>query len=173
MFTVAWIEGAAHLVWMFDFYKGVLCYGRSAKDHPLHGPPPPRGVVDWVPRGVEQDGAGQLRAAWVEAVATRPSYQGRGLGRAVMRRVADEIRDYDLGALTARVVPFYERLGWELWRGAVTIRTDGGHFRAPDEPLMILRVVDTPPLDLAGRLAIGGREGASSSAHFGHRRPAV
>ena len=41
VFTVAWVEGAAHVYWMFDFFNRVYCYGRSAKDHPLHGPPPP------------------------------------------------------------------------------------------------------------------------------------
>lgn len=116
------------------------------------------GHACWVPRRLEPDGSGPLRAAWVEAVATRPSHQGQGVGRALMRRVADEIQDYDLGALTAAVVPFYERLGWEAWRGVATLRTDGGPPRSPGEPVMILRVRGTPPLDLDARLAIEGRE---------------
>ncbi len=45
VFTVAWIGGATHVYWLFDFFDRVLCLGRSAKCQPLYGPHPPNAPV--------------------------------------------------------------------------------------------------------------------------------
>ena len=79
------------------------------------------------PRAWLQPGPGRpLRTAYVEAVATAPSFQRRGYASAVMRRIAAEIAGYELGALSKGSHSFYERLGWERWRGPLAIRTDEG-----------------------------------------------
>ena len=63
-------------------------------------------------------GAAAERAGYVEAVAVRPPLQRRGLGSAVMAALAPLIRDrFDLGVLSSGEWSFYERLGWERWRG--------------------------------------------------------
>src|SRR4029450_7190016 len=54
----------------------------------------------WVDRVLQVADGVRLRSAYVEAVATTPASQRRGFGTGVMRRVADEIRDYSLGALS-------------------------------------------------------------------------
>ena len=53
----------------------------------------------WIPRTLTYNGM-PLRCAYVEAVATEPRHQGHGYASAVLRALAAEISDYDLGALS-------------------------------------------------------------------------
>jgi aminoglycoside 2'-N-acetyltransferase I len=98
----------------------------------------------WVERALQAGDGSCLRTAYVEAVATTPAFQRRGFGTRVMRRLASEIRDYDLGALSPSDERFYGRLGWEAWRGPLFIRTATGIEATPDEGVMILRLGKTP-----------------------------
>jgi aminoglycoside 2'-N-acetyltransferase I len=86
-----------------------------------------------VERVLELDGR-PLRTGYVEAVATLPDRQGRGLGSQLMREVTAFIGcTYELGALCTGVVGFYERLGWRLWPGRTGVRTGGGVKPTPEE----------------------------------------
>ena len=114
-----------------------------------------------VTRTLEIDGT-PIRTGYVEAVATWPRHQGRGYGTLVMREISDVIRSsYPLGALATGVPEFYERLGWERWRGPTSVRTSNGIERTPDDDggIMILRTPVSPPLDLAAPIACDWREG--------------
>ncbi len=113
----------------------------------------------WVTRWLQPGELGLLCTAYVEAVATAPDRQGQGYGSAVMRRVALEIAGYELGALSPARPHFYERLGWEPWRGPTAIRTAEGLLHTPDEEVMILRTPRTPALDLDALLTGEWREG--------------
>lgn len=115
--------------------------------------------AEWVTRWLQPEGQELLRTAYVEAVATAPEYQGRGFATAVMKEVAAQIVSYDLGALSPFDVAYYERLGWELWRGPLAIRTENGLLSTPDEEVMILRLAGTPNLDLSSRLTAEWRDG--------------
>ena len=117
------------------------------------------GHACWVKRSLQPGAEPPLRTAYVEAVATNPTHQGRGIGGRVMRRLAEEIRDYDLGALSPAVESFYVRLGWEAWRGPTAIRREQGLKRTPDDEIMILRTAQTPPLDLDAPISAEWREG--------------
>ena len=91
-----------------------------------------------------------VRTGYVEAVATTPAAQGRGLGTIVMRDVTAYVRaEYELGALGTGVHRFYERLGWETWRGPSAVRTVEGLVRTPEDDgyIMVLRTGTSPPLD--------------------------
>ena len=114
----------------------------------------------WVDRALQVGHGATLRAAYVEAVATRPAFQRHGFGTELLRRVAYEIRDYDLGALSPSDERFYARLGWEPWRGPLFIRTASGLEATPDEGVMILRLEKTPAdLDLDSSLSAEWRPG--------------
>jgi aminoglycoside 2'-N-acetyltransferase I len=114
----------------------------------------------WVTRWLQVDDNPVLRTAYVEGVATDKEYRTRGYGTTIMNRLAQEIQDYELGALSPFSVAYYERLGWELWHGPLYIRTDTGLVRTPrDGDVMILLTSNTPDLDLYAPLSAEWREG--------------
>ena len=112
----------------------------------------------WIERTLDYNDT-RLRSAYVELVATDPAYQRRGYGSAVLQALAQAITDYDLGALSPSEPDFYARLGWELWQGSLFVERDGQQYTTPDETVMILRLPNTPPLDLRGTLTAPWREG--------------
>ena len=103
-----------------------------------------------------------LRTGYVEAVATAPSRQRTGLGTRVMADVGTYVRErFEIGALGTGSHGFYERLGWETWRGPAFVRTSDGERRTPDEEgyIMVLRTPSTPALDLAAPISCEWRPG--------------
>ena len=112
-------------------------------------------------RWLQPEGQPVLKTAYVDAVATLPEYQGQGYGRAVMQHLANNLADYAIACLETELPAFYERLGWELWRGALAGRNDQGLIPTPEQTgIMILRLAGTPALNLDGLLTIeceGGR----------------
>jgi aminoglycoside 2'-N-acetyltransferase I len=98
---------------------------------------------------------------YVEAVAAEPGVQGRGLGSTVMRALADEIEArYRIGVLSTGEWGFYERLGWQRWRGVASVRlATGAVVRTPDEDDGIMALVTTGELDLAATFTGAERAG--------------
>jgi aminoglycoside 2'-N-acetyltransferase I len=113
----------------------------------------------WVTRWLQPEGQNLLRTAYVEAVATAPECRGRGLASAVLKELQTQIRDYQLGALSPSDPAFYERLGWELWRGPLAIRLPNEQLPTPDSRVMILRLDSTPTLNLNSLLTAEVRVG--------------
>jgi aminoglycoside 2'-N-acetyltransferase I len=115
-----------------------------------------------VPRALEVDGR-PLRTGYVEAVATLPAYRRRGLGTAVVADASEHVdAAYELGALGTDLHGFYERLGWETWRGPTAVRVpDGDVVPTPEEDgcIMVRRTPATPPLDLAAPIVCDWRPG--------------
>jgi aminoglycoside 2'-N-acetyltransferase I len=114
-----------------------------------------------VPRELHVDGR-PLRTGYVEAVATAPGLQGRGIGSGVMRAAAEHILEaYELGALGTGEQGFYERLGWLVWHGPTFVRTLDGDRRTADEDggIMVLRTPATETLDLAAAISCDDRVG--------------
>jgi aminoglycoside 2'-N-acetyltransferase I len=104
----------------------------------------------------------RLRTGYVEAVATRPSHQRRGLGSLVIEGVDDLIdRNYQLGALATGVVGFYERLGWVAWQGPTSVRTEAGTVRTADEDgnVLVRLTPSSPELDLSAPISCEWRPG--------------
>ncbi len=114
----------------------------------------------WVERTLYPAGLEPLTCAYVELVATRTAERGKGFATAVMQRVATEIQSFALGALSPAVPPFYARLGWEMWRGPLSVRTADGVQPTPGEFVMMLRTGATPSgLDLDSAIAVDWRRG--------------
>lgn len=130
----------------------------------IEEPPGVVGHASVVPRRlVVADHA--LHAGYVEAVAVRPDRQRRGLGTTLMRVITDLVRArFEIGALSTGEWPFYERLGWERWRGPTFVRLAGGSLqRSPDEDdsVMVLRGAPGLQLDLTTAIACDERTGDS------------
>ena len=114
----------------------------------------------WITRWLQYASLPPLRTAYVEAVATEHSYRNRGLATVIMKRLAEEIRYFDLGALSTGSHGFYARTGWQLWRGPLFIRTSNGLLPTRSEHgVMVLLLPNTPPLDLDAPLSAEWREG--------------
>jgi aminoglycoside 2'-N-acetyltransferase I len=106
-------------------------------------------------RSAQPEGQPILATAYVDAVATAPEHQGKGSGSAVMRRLVAEIGDYEIACLQTDEPGFYERLGWEVWRGELAGRRNDGLIPTPEQRgVMVHRLARTPPIDLATRLTI-------------------
>jgi len=105
-------------------------------------------------RWLQHDEGPLLRTAYVDAVSTSPRHQGLGIGSAVMRHLAAVVTEYDIACLETEVFAFYERLGWERWRGSLAGRSEEGLIPTPDDGVMILRLPRTPNLDLNGLLTV-------------------
>lgn len=96
-----------------------------------------------------------LRTAYVDAVSTRPGFQGRGVGTAVMNEVRTLADRWEIACLETERTSFYERLGWAEWQGPLAGRTSEGLVPTPDQAgIMILRLPDTPPIRLDELLTI-------------------
>ena len=120
--------------------------------------------AEFVPRWLQAAGCETMRTAYVEAVATAPGHQRRGIATTVLQRLVDVVAadpTWQLAALSPSDAAFYERLGWELWRGPLAIRRDGHLEPSPDdEQVMIRRLPRTPAtLDLTALLTAEWREG--------------
>jgi GNAT superfamily N-acetyltransferase len=113
----------------------------------------------WVERALAPGADRPLRTAYVEAVATAPAYQGRGFASELLRRLVAAVADFALAALAPSDARFYERLGWQRWRGPRAIRRGGALVATPDEEVMIMRLPRTPALDLDAPLSAEWRAG--------------
>lgn len=121
----------------------------------------------WITRWLQVDTKPLMRTAYIEMVATNHAYRNRGFATAIMNCVAQEIQNqvstpaqFDLAALSPFSIAYYQRLGWEAWRGPLFVRTDNdGLLASPeDEEVMILRLPNSPDLDLDAPLSIEWRE---------------
>jgi aminoglycoside 2'-N-acetyltransferase I len=115
---------------------------------------------------VGPDAGESLDAGYVENVATDPAARGSGHASAVMREIGRLVADeYVLGALATTRHGFYQRLGWESWRGPTwVVMADGERVRSAesDAEIMILRTPRSPAaLDLDGPLGVDWRPGRS------------
>ena len=76
-----------------------------------------------------------------------------------MRRLGAEIDDYEIACLETERVTFYERFGWQVWRGPLAGRTEEGLIPTPDQQgVMVLQLRRTPAIDLDKGLAIERQE---------------
>ena len=107
-------------------------------------------------RWLQPEGLALLKTGYVDAVSTFPGLQGRGLGSAVMRHLAELMaEEFDIACLETERTSFYERIGWEEWRGPLAGRGEDRLIPTPTQTgVMILRLPRTPSIHLNGLLTI-------------------
>lgn len=114
----------------------------------------------WIERWLQVEDSPLLRTAYVEAVVTEEAWQRRGYASAVMNRLAEEIYDFELGALCTGFPEFYLHLGWQIWEGPLFIRTREGTMSSQEEgTVMVLALPNSPELDVNTSLSAEWREG--------------
>lgn len=114
-----------------------------------------------VPRQLVTGGR-TFRTGFVEAVATRPSHERRGLGTEIMQAATAVVREhYELGSLCTGSQAFYERTGWERWQGETFVRKDDAWLRTPeeDDAVMILRTDASRDIDVHAGISCEWRPG--------------
>lgn len=143
-----------------DFSPIMQSYGEHLTHVLLHSGTELAGHALWVARWLQAGDMSLMKTAYVEAVAVAPKQQGKGYATAVMKKLAESIDDYELAALSPSDAGFYERLGWELWRGKLYARKEGVIIPAKNESrCMILRLPETPVIDIDMPLSIEWRRG--------------
>lgn len=107
-----------------------------------------------------------LRCGYLEAVAVREDWRGRGLATAVLDALEQVLRGaYQLGALSASEAgrPLYVARGWLPWRGPTAVLTPDGLVRTPDDDGTLYVLPIALPggvgLDTAGEIACDFRAG--------------
>jgi aminoglycoside 2'-N-acetyltransferase I len=97
-----------------------------------------------------------LKTAYVDALATAPDFQRSRFGSAVMRHLASlSQEEHEIACLETERVKFFERLGWQEWRGPLAGRSEHGLVPTPSQKgIMILSLPRTPALNLFSLLTI-------------------
>lgn len=113
----------------------------------------------WVTRWLQPEGGKSLRTAYVEMVATDPSFQRRGHASELLREFPNHVGEYDLAALCPATEGLYARQGWQFWRGPLSTRRHGILELTPDERVMLLPLPRTPPMDWDSGLSVEWRPG--------------
>jgi aminoglycoside 2'-N-acetyltransferase I len=114
-----------------------------------------------VPRVLEVAGR-PYATGYVEGVATVPRRQGEGLGSLATVEATAYLRSaFALGALSTASPGFYERFGWERWRGPTYVRDAGGLVRTEDEDdgVMVLRFGASADADVTAPISCEARAG--------------
>ena len=104
----------------------------------------------------------EVLTAYVESVATHPDHRGRGYGTALMESVGAFIAErYRLGALSAGIPVFYERFGWQRWRGPTFVRRGDELLTTPDDDgtVMVLATSTSAPFEITGPISCVWRAG--------------
>ncbi len=115
-----------------------------------------------VVRRVLQVGRVPLQCGYVEAVATTPAQQRKGLGGTVMGHVSALLNgEVEMGALSTSKQHFYERLGWERWLGPTFVRRGPRLVRTSEEDdgIMVLRFGASRDVDRTAPLSCEARRG--------------
>ena len=114
-----------------------------------------------VGRCLEVDGR-PFHTGYVEGVATAPAKHGQGFGSLAMSELMQLLRaEFEFGALSTGRHGFYERLGWERWRGPTFVRHGPELVRTGDEDdgVMVLRFDRSLAVDLSGSISCEARTG--------------
>jgi aminoglycoside 2'-N-acetyltransferase I len=103
-----------------------------------------------------------LRCGYVEGVAVREDWRGKGLVIALLDAVEQVMRGaYQLGALSAsaRARKLYKTRGWLPWRGPTSVLAPTGPTRTPDDDGSIFVLPIEISLDTSAELMCDWRSG--------------
>jgi aminoglycoside 2'-N-acetyltransferase I len=103
-----------------------------------------------------------LRCGYVEGVAVREEFRGRGLVHALLDGVEQVIRGaYQVGAVSSTDLArgIYAARGWLPWRGPTSVLAPAGPTRTPDDDGAVFVLPVESDLDTAAELMCDWRAG--------------
>ncbi|QLL09954.1 GNAT family N-acetyltransferase [Mycobacterium vicinigordonae] len=103
-----------------------------------------------------------LRCGYVEGVAVREDWRGKGLVTALLDGVEQVMRGaYQLGALssTRAARGLYSARGWLPWLGPTSVLTPSGPTRSPDDDGTVFVLPVSVNLDTSAGLMCDWRDG--------------
>ncbi len=103
-----------------------------------------------------------LRAAYIDAAATRPGMQGAGRASKIMRAALAYAKPrFDIAGLSTFIPAFYGRFGFKPWEGPLGLLRDGEAIMTGDvEGVVMANVLkDGLPLTFKEELVAGWRPG--------------
>lgn len=103
-----------------------------------------------------------LRCGYVEGVAVREDWRGKGLVRALLDGVEQVMRGaYQLGALSSTVQArnMYASRGWLPWEGPTSVLAPTGATRTPDDDGTVFVLPVSVTLDTSAELTCDWRDG--------------
>lgn len=104
----------------------------------------------------------EMKAAYIDAVATLPEYQKKGYASQVMQVLTLHVGEaFDIAGLSTYIVPWYANLGWKEWKGPLFLFRDNEVISTPDEKgtVMYYSLPRTPSLDATQSLTASWRPG--------------
>jgi aminoglycoside 2'-N-acetyltransferase I len=107
-------------------------------------------------------GDAALRCGYLEAVAVREDWRGRGLAMAVMDALEQVLRGaYQLGALSSSEAGrhLYATRGWLPWQGTTSVLAPAGVTRTPDGDGSLFVLPLSVELDTAADITCDWRDG--------------
>jgi aminoglycoside 2'-N-acetyltransferase I len=103
-----------------------------------------------------------LRCGYVEAIAVREDFRGRGLARALLDAAEQVIRGaYQVGAVSSSEMArgIYAARGWLPWRGPTSVLAPTGPTRTPEDDGAVFVLPVDVSLDTAADLMCDWRAG--------------
>jgi 2-polyprenyl-6-methoxyphenol hydroxylase-like FAD-dependent oxidoreductase len=93
-------------------------------------------------------------------VATAEAFRNQGHATRLLEAAIPHLDEFDIAALSPATEQIYRRLGWEFWRGPLSVRQEGRLLPTPEECVMLLALPRTPrDLDWERPLSVEWRAG--------------
>ena len=99
----------------------------------------------WITRWLQVQDRSPMRTAYIEGVATDEPYRKRGFASEVMKKLSEEITNFEIAGLCTGIPDFYSRLGWQVWTGPLLTRKNDELIPSQeDASVMVLPLPNTP-----------------------------
>lgn len=113
-----------------------------------------------VPRAIYINGR-DMRAGYVEAVATASQFRGRWFGTSLAAAASAYIvSEFDIGALaTSTAISLYARLGWRIWSGKTFAERHGEVIQVGPQGCVMILAPKGVEINIDGNISTNWRDG--------------
>ncbi|MCZ2977984.1 GNAT family N-acetyltransferase [Acinetobacter baumannii] len=93
----------------------------------------------WTDRVFTINGSSDVKTAYVEYVTTDYTMRGKGLATQLLKYLVETLThlEYGLAALQPENEAFYEKLGWTVWKGNLSIKQDTFSYLTDEYEIML------------------------------------